>query len=443
MKFSWKSKIIFSNLLMNKSSQIINVIALGIAIVIFALFSGFYLSQKDTLINQQLLFSEYLSANIEKSQIVTSESEFLILNKVTRPTINEIESLLNQGINADIALNYVPLLSDSEMSIHGKPITGYLPILLRNFELDSNQESLVIGERMNDEVEPCVYINEKMLAIIDENISYTHLNSISLLLQGEFMLSGETYLLDVGFKIHGIFQELDYLSSPKIYFSQEQLDRYFSNQWLDSGASVYQTLHGLSSSDELTGLSYRLYFESFIDLKKCESILRFLEDESEHLSLTSEHLSRIESLTELFKFTNVVIVISLVLVIICLAFINITITNSEVKKANRKNALLYFFGAKLSDLIDISLGQNLIIVTISMIFLLLTPYLSTLMNYFFYVYLHIQIDIKVPLLTYQGIPFLLPLLIFIVVYLFASVTSIALLFLKKQKALIKRLAHND
>lgn len=443
MKFSWKSKIIFSNLLMNKSSQIINVIALGIAIVIFALFSGFYLSQKDTLINQQLLFSEYLSANIEKSQIVTSESEFLILNKVTRPTINEIESLLNQGINADIALNYVPLLSDSEMSIHGKPITRYLSILLRNFELDSNQESLVIGERMNDEVEPCVYINEKMLAIIDENISYTHLNSISLLFQGEFMLSGETYLLDVGFKIHGIFQELDYLSSPKIYFSQEQLDRYFSNQWLDSGASVYQTLHGLSSSDELTGLSYRLYFESFIDLKKCESILRFLEDESEHLSLTSEHLSRIESLTELFKFTNVVIVISLVLVIICLAFINITITNSEVKKANRKNALLYFFGAKLSDLIDISLGQNLIIVTISMIFLLLTPYLSTLMNYFFYVYLHIQIDIKVPLLTHQGIPFLLPLLIFIVVYLFASVTSIALLFLKKQKALIKRLAHND
>lgn len=443
MKFSWKSKIIFSNLMMNKSSQIINVIALGTAMIIFALFSGFYLSQKDSLTNQQLVFPEYQSANIEKSQTVASESEFLLLKKVTRPTINEIESLLNQGIKADIALNYVPLFSGSEMSIHGKPINLYLPILLRNFELDSNQNSLVMGERMNDEVEPCVYINEKMLAIIDKTISYTHLDTISLSFQGEFMLFGEPYILDVGFKIRGIFQELDYLSSPKIYFSQEQLDRYFANQVLDSGASVYQTLHALSASDELTGLSYRLYFNAFIDLKKCESILQFLEDESEHLALTSEHLSRIESLTELFNFTNIVIIISLVLVIICLAFVNITITNSEVKKANRKNALLYFFGAKLSDLIDISLRQNFIIVTFSMIFLILTPYLSTLMNHFFLVYLHIQIDIKVPLLTYQGIPLLLPFLIFIVVYLFASVTSIVMLFLKKQKTLVKRLAHND
>lgn len=429
--------------MMNKSSQIINVIALGTAMVIFALYSGFYLSQKDTLTNQRLLFPEYLSANIEKSQMVTSESEFLMLKKVTRPTINEIDSLLNQGIKAEIGLNYVPLFSGSEMSIHGKPISGYLPILLRNFELDSNQESLVVGERTNDEVEPSVYINEKMLAIIDENISYTHLDALSLSFQGEFILLGETYLLDVEFKIRSIFHELDYLSSPKIYFSQEQLDSYFANQLLESGASVYQMLHTLASSDELTGLSYRLYFDSIIDLEKCESILRFLEDESEYLSLTSEHLSRIASLTELFNFTNVVIVISLVLVILCLAFINITITNSEVKKANRKNALLYFFGAKLSDLIDISLGQNLIIVTVSMIFLLFTPYLSSLLNRFFYAYLHIQIDIKVPLLTYLEIPFLLPFLIFIVVYLFASVTSIILLFLKKQKTLIRRLAHND
>src|SRR5574344_920722 len=106
MKLSWKSKIIFSNLMMNKSSQIINVIALGTAMIIFALFSGFYLSQKDSLTNQQLFFPEYRSANIEKSQTVASESEFLLLKKVTRPTINEIESLLNQGIKADIALNY-------------------------------------------------------------------------------------------------------------------------------------------------------------------------------------------------------------------------------------------------------------------------------------------------------------------------------------------------
>lgn len=442
MRFSWKSKIIFSNLMTNQSSQIINVLALGTAMVIFALFSGFYLAQKDTLSHQQMLFPEYLAANIEKSETVTSESEFLVLRKVTRPTVNEIDSLLNQGIKAEIALNYVPLLSGSEMSIHGKVIDPYLPILLRDFELDSNQEGLFMGGPLNEE-ESTVFINEKMLEIMDSNISYTQLNDVSISFQGEFMIMDETYHLDMTFKIRGVFKELEYLSSPKIYFSQAQLDFYFLNQLLGNGDSVYQIIQTLSASDELTGLSYRLYFDTIGDMNKCESILSSLEDESEHLSLTSEHLSRVESLTEFFNFTNMVVIISLILVILCLVFINVTITNSEVKKANRKNALLFFFGAKFSDLIDIALGQNLIIVMISMISLMFVPFLSRLLNDCFYAYLHIQMEIKVPLLRFQGIPFLLPLLIFILVYLFASLTSIVLLFMKKQKTLIKRLAHND
>lgn len=106
-------------------------------------------------------------------------------------------------------------------------------------------------------------------------------------------------------------------------------------------------------------------------------------------------------------------------------------------------ALLYYFGAKTVDIISIYLKQNFLIVTLAMGGLLFVPKLEVLINTFIYNTLGIKQLINTPLLVYQGFPLLIPLVIFLLMLVSASVIVVINIILKNQKALVKRLAHND
>jgi len=440
---SWKTDIILTNFKANKLSNIINALALSLAVILFALFSGFYLSQHETINEQALRFPEYLCANIEKSEEIESESSFLKLKQVSRPSLREVESFLSTGISAKIHLNYTNLFLQDGIFAYGKKLMPALPVFLENFDFDHQQIALLKTEWVPSESVQTIYVNDTFISRLAEVVAFNDYQDV--LLSYTLVINNQTISKEIIFnlKIVGIFEELEYLSSPKIYFSQQAVDEFFIAYDIDEEINIYEYISDLAATDESTSYSYRMYFASLEDLDKAKNISASLSSEDAYLNIVGEHLSRLDSLKEMFNFINITLLVSLILIVVSLLFINVTITHREISKANAKNALLYYFGAKTSDIIDIYLGQNLVLVSFSMGTLIFVPYLSNVLNSLMISILNIKTSIEVPLLIYREIPFLIPVSIFIIMYVSASVITIINIYLKNQKTLIKRLAHND
>lgn len=440
---TWKHKLIVVNLKTNKTGHIINLIALSLGVIIFSLFGGFFLSQREMIYEQSKLFPEYLTANIEKSEMIDSDSKYLKLKQVSRPTRGEVISFLDHGINARIHLNYTNLFMSGEYSIFEKKLPPILPVFLYDFSFDSVQSKMLDNVRTVRDRYDLVYVNSSFINEMTKIVNIDKYNDISirysLVIEDEKVIYNKQFNIEIA----GVFDELSYLTTPKIYFSQTKIDDFFLRETLSDGKSVFNYLTELNSTDAKTSFSYRLYMYSLADIERAKLISNSLKDDQSYLNISSEHLSRVESLSEMFEFTSIIIGISVVLIIISLLFINITITHLELKKANAKIALLYFFKAKTSEILDIYLGQNLILVSLSMLSLLAVPLLVKRINFLLMDILYIRSGIEVPLLVFLDVPLLFPLIIFGIMYLSASLITIFNIFIKNQKSLIKRLAHND
>jgi len=439
----WKTKLIITNLKSSKLSNLINVIALSFAVIIGALFGAFYFSQQDMIKNQSKLFPEYLTSNIEKSEEIEHESSFLKLKQVSRPSINEVNSLLAFNIDAEVRLNYTNLFLQDQLRAYEQKLMPVLPIFLYDFTFDETQKKMLDTRQTAEDTTNSVYVNQAFIDELKNYINFVDYSEVKLKYTLSVMLDNETYEFLFEFNIRGVFFELEYLSTPKLFLSQVAFDTYFQSTYLSDDISIYDYILALPPTDVLSSYSYRLYFSRLDDVHKALEVVDSLKDEKSYLNIVSEHLSRIQSLKDILNFTNIVLLISIVLIVISLLFINVTITHLEIKKANAKIALLYYFGAKTSEIIDIYLGQNLLIVSLSMFTLLIVPKIAQFINLFLYDFLGIRAQIEVPLLLFLDVPFLFPFLIFTVIYGGASVISIINILIKRQKSLIKRLAHND
>lgn len=440
----WKDIIIKSNLKENKLANAINIISLGLGAIIFALFSGFYLSEQAVIDGESDQFVEYLAANIEKSEVVKSESSFLKLKQVRRPSQNEVISLLDKGINAKIALNLNALFTSEYFMVYEAPVPTFTPIFLESFDFDETQKTLLIevNNAIYEEYHS-IYVNQNMYKKLCELYAFNFENAV-INYQCELEKNvNEKITITINFKVAGILRELEYLTTPKVYFDQSVIEELLRETYFESGENIMDFLFNLGPDHPLTSYSFRLYFASKSDVERTQRILKKLDEGETSLHVTEEHLSRMESLEELFKLVNIVMIISAILILMSFVFINVTVTHLELKKNNAKNALLFFYGARTSDFIDLYMSQNMGLIMCSLIGLFFIPKVEQVLNKLIYQYLGINNMIKTPLLIYKGIPFLLPLIIFLLLFISATLIAIINILLKNQKTLIKRLAQND
>lgn len=439
----WKIKLIMNNMMTHKASHVVNVLSLSLAVIVFSLFAGFFISQQDLLYHTSTLFPEYLVANIEKSEEIESDSSFLKLKQISRPSESEISSFLLTGINAEVRHNYADIFAANEYYVYGKKIFPMTPIFLFDFTFSEEERSLLVDESQVKPTNQSVYVNEAMLERLATTVHYEDYTGLNIESSLKIHHLEETLDIPLSYQIAGVFKELDYLSSPKIYFSQQGVDTLFKTIKFNDDVSLFDYIASLPPTDPLTSYSFRLYFETMRDLERALMISDSLKTNRAYLNVTSEHLVRLDSLSELMSFSTIIISISVILIIFSLLFINITITHLELKRANAKIALLYFFKASTNDILDIYLGQNLVTVLVAMSALFVVPFLAKSLNQLLSKVLGMSIEINIPLLVYQGIPLFIPLLIFAFVFISASVISVINILIKNQKALVKRLAHND
>lgn len=443
MKKDWKMFIVRTNIKSNILSNLINVVALSLGVIIFALFSGFYLSQINLINENSNHFVEALSANLEKHEVVESESSFLKLKQVRRPSANEVISLLDKEIRATYDLNFSALFSSDKFTLYNNKLFPFTTVFLPDFNFNENQNSLLLKEvKEVASGEIGVYINSKMYDALLHDYAFSF-ETAALHYENILLNNDDEINITLSFRILGVFNELNYLSTPKLYFDQSMINGLLSNIFIEESLNLIEYLNTLPSDHVLTSYAYRLYFHSKNDMKRAINILQSLKEERVYLVLTDEHIDRLSSLNDLFNLMNIVILISGSLVVISFLFINMTITHTELKKNNAKNALLYFYGAKTIDFIDIYLTQNLFLILSSLFGLFLIPTIETYLNRFLYLYLGIENMVSTPLLVFQGIPLLLPFLIFILLFISASIIATLSICIKNQKTLVKRLAHND
>ena len=63
-----------------------------------------------------------------------------------------------------------------------------------------------------------------------------------------------------------------------------------------------------------------MYFASLEDLDKAKNISASLSSEDAYLNIVGEHLSRLDSLKEMFNFINITLLVSLILIVVSLLF---------------------------------------------------------------------------------------------------------------------------
>ncbi len=216
----WKIKLIMNNMMTHKASHVVNVLSLSLAVIVFSLFAGFFISQQDLLYHTSTLFPEYLVANIEKSEEIESESSFLKLKQVSRPSESEISSFLLTGINAEVRHNYADLFAANEYYVYGKKLFPITPIFLFDFTFSEEERSLLVAESLVKPTNQSIYVNEVMLERLATMVHYEDYTGLNIESSLKIHHLEETLEIPFSYQIAGVFKELDYLSSPKIYLSQ-------------------------------------------------------------------------------------------------------------------------------------------------------------------------------------------------------------------------------
>src|SRR5690606_13150227 len=116
--------------------------------------------------------------------------------------------------------------------------------------------SLLVDESQVKPTNQSVYVNEAMLERLATTVHYEDYTWLNIESSLKIHHLEETLDIPLSYQIAGVFKELDYLSSPKIYFSQQGVDTLFKTIKFSDDVSVFDYIASLSPTDPLTSYSF-------------------------------------------------------------------------------------------------------------------------------------------------------------------------------------------
>lgn len=440
---TWTNTLSKTNLKKGLKRNLLGIFALLVSLTFSLLISGFSYGAKDVLNQETFNQFDYGCLTICKETTKKIEGSPLSIVQQMRPTQDEMKGVDIIKQSFFIENNLDSLTSGVTLSYDGIKLDNIMYCPVYSFDektVDPNLISTGTLPKTNNLVE--VIINEKCKEMFNGEI----VNQLHLSMNYEYYYYTQdernpviidNWIYDFDVSIAAVVYEMDFLSTPKIFFSYIALQELAMNTIMKN-RSIYEGLNyswfdlvnHCPNNDQASSYSYRLFLKDIADkeyMKFYTSAVRA------PLSIYSGALTISEALFSLIDAATIGMELFLILALVGTSLILGIISFSNFTLDKRKIAILRSLGSNQSDILDIYGTQSLVLGFTSVVSaLILSPLLSYLANWILLKYTNFNNLIQIPFFSFLGIPLFLPILIllFTIILCFIS-TLIPIVFSKK------------
>lgn len=449
MKNNWVSHLAISNIKKHRKRNIFSIIALTIGLTSSFLIIGFAMNAEQSIKKECYNQLDYGSLTISKENKTESKNGGLSIIRNTRPSLQEMQSLKPYLDNYEVDISFDAILPCS-------PKITYLKNELKNFTFDPiysffdkyiDRSLLIEGRFPNGDHINEVVINENAYEELNKINKKTSLNQeINIYQESEstyyfddedILAINDYFVFDRKVVIVGVVKDLKFLSTPKIYYSYVGLKNYLSTIYLNNLSKAFNKdiswldrIDESSGSDYISSYSYRLFLKDYKDSNKVASDIK---NTPSPFALNSSSEVRSEALSNLISAATTGMELFLVIALVGTALIMGIISFSFYSEERKNIAILSCLGANMDSINDIYCQENILIGGLSfLISIILAPLLQLVVNLIVNKLTGFIDIVQIPFRYFIGIPFALPILIFVgtmVVCLLS--TLLPILFSKK------------
>lgn len=377
-KDKWIEQISLHNFKKRIKTNIFSIFSLSISLIAAILIGGFarYSSEAISLESKKKI--DYGSLTISKEEKTEIEGSIISLVQQSRPSTTEVNNLKDNHSEFIYTNNYDVLIpSGSEIKFNDvkldqlliKPIYSYL-------SPNINSSLLIKGSIPNKDSFDEILINKQAYEyILNETKKESLNNEISINYEYESIyytfdaqnsVIRDIYSLSKNLKIVGVVDELDFLSSPTIYFSYKSFINYLKGYLLNNLSTYFkrdiswkERIDTCSNNDELSNYSVRAFLK---DYKDNSCLKKYIEEIStDGLQATSLALTVEDSLADLIKASTTGMELFLGISIAGIILILGIISYFSYSQDRKRSAILSALGASRGDIAKIYLYENLLI----------------------------------------------------------------------------------
>ena len=395
-KDKWIEQISLQNFKKRIKTHVFSIISLSICLVATILISGFARYSEETILTESKKKLDYGSLTISKEEKIELEGSIISLVQQSRPNDLEISTLTDGNTKFTYCNNYDVLLPAGNNVFYNdykldqlplRPVysfvsTSYDPTLLikGSFPKDDTFNEIVINKQAYEYIQ-----KETKKDVINDEITINHqYESIYYTFDQENNVIRDTYSLSKNLKIVGVVDELDFLSSPTIYFSYkayiEFLESYLLNNlstYLKKDVSWKERIDSCGDNDELSSYSIRAFVNDYKDHKNLKELVSLLSHDG--LVATSLSLTVEDSLVDLVKASTTGMELFLAISIIGIILILGIISYYSYSQDRKRSAVLTALGASRGAITKIYLLENMFVGLFSYFVTIILSFPATLL----------------------------------------------------------------
>ena len=442
---SWTNIFLLSNYRKHLKRNAFCITAFSISLTLLYLVLGFSDNKTKALkdaTSKQFAFG----VGTISEEVKTSGSGLLSLSKSSRPKLSKLEHVDFLTENFEICPNFSAIIP-SNIQIFSNSLPLYNYYFIPVFSLNSRyieQTQIIYGSLPEIDNFDEVFINLEAFnrLVVDLNKNpigefITITNEIATSYMDELQLEViDVFRINKTLKITGVVKDLEYLSTPKIYFSYNKLCDYLKELLLlnlstykGEDISWYERVLKADDHSVLSSYSYYLFLK---DINK-RDILFDGVNLGGNLVYTNQAILVASSLFSFLEVAEYGVILFLIICFIGSVLILSIISFTSYSEDSKNSAILSSLGASNEDISSIYLGESIINSGFSIgISSLLSLILAKLINSIIYKSIDVKDLIVIPYREFMGFRYMFPILIVVSVLLVSLFATLLPIFLSKK-----------
>lgn len=450
----WSNKITTSNFKKRFARNVISIVSLFIGLLFSLLIIGFSNGSSDSIIRNSYHQLDYGVATISHEYSEEIVGSKMSLVKQTRPSLDSLNTYQNLLNKYEIENNFDALIPPSITIKLGeerldnfayKPIYSFLGNYFDKSLLTNGY--LPGSDNLNE-----VVVNKKAYEYLKKQ---SNIDPLKIVLEGSFAREfhyqtrendnptvSDVFSYKKYFHIVGVVDEMDFLNTPRIYYSYLALVDYLFDYpvnnlstYLERKVSWYERVATANNNEDLSSYSLRLFLKDINDKKDIKNDIASIE---EPLVLESTPYSLSNTLLDLVNAATMGMEIFLIIALFGTALILGIVSFSSYSEDRKIIAILTVLGAKRDAVMDIYIFENLIIAFFGLFLsFAASPFLALLANKIIFNITGFDNMIRVPFIEMSP-SFLFTVLIIIISTIALAIISTSLPIVFSGKISLKK-----
>ena len=445
---SWIDKFASSNYKKRALRNILSSVALTISLSMLYLVVGFMTNKDNSIRNACYRQFDFGAGTVSLEEKTMSSGAFS-LTKSTRPSLESLTSNLKISGKYEICLNYSSILPQNIRILYDNEVIedlAFTPIYSFD-DTHIDKDLLAEGRFPNTDNLSEVVINETAARVISTSIKKDAINEYLYLdhsVETNYVSEYEEYISDTFYlykeiQIVGVVKEINYLSTPKIYYSYSAFEEFTKEYVLEnlstynnSKTTWYDRVAQAEDYSPLSSYSYSLFLKDYRDRE-----YPFLEDVfTDGLVYSSSSILLTNSLFNFLSVAEYGVLLFLIIAFIGTVLILSIMSFTNFSEDHRSSAILTSIGASQEQIEEIYLEESFVNGFLS--FLLSIPIsigVSKLINHIVHLFIDIESLISIPLQEFLGMKFLFPIIVFLITLIVMMFSTIIPIYFSKRKSI--------